>query len=637
MDVYVSGRRVRVDPALSIGKGGEADVFDIGHHTVLKLYKTPDHPDYAGMPMEQSAARMRLDARQDKLRAMPRDLPGGVVGPIDLATDRKGARIVGFTMRHVEGAEVLLRYAEPSARRGGLSVAHAISALRDLHRTVTELHARGIVIGDFNDLNVLVQDGRGLLIDADSFQLGAFACDVYTERFVDPAICDPGLPHPMPVRPFTPESDWYAFAVMVLQSLLCVGPHGGVFRPADPAARVPQPRRPLARITVFHPEVVYPKPAIPMRALPDDLLSELTQIFVHDRRGPFPRALFEDLRFTRCAQCGSEHARAVCPGCVLTAQAAVKETTVVRGRVTATRIFTTRGVIVLATVEAGELCWIAHEGDRYLREDGTEVMRGPLDPALAFAIQGRTTIVGRGGEAVALTSGRAPERFAVDTWRGRPVLTANARRRYFARGGRLLRGPLGDRTSSNDLASRLDREALSHVGDVLAGQTRFWIGDRFGLGFYRAGAISVGFVFDADRGGLVDTVKLPFLPGEITGADCVFDDDRAFVLIAARHRGREVHQCVAVSREGHTIAAAEGAADDGTWLGAITGKCAVGGLLFAATDAGIVRIEARGGALVETRAFPDTEPFVDPETRLFAGREGLFAVGHHEVFTLRIA
>lgn len=639
MFVHISGRRVSVDASASIGKGGEADVFDLRDGTVLKLWKGPDHPDLVGLREEQEGARERLATHQHKLRELPRDLPEGVVGPIDLATDRGGKQLVGFTMRHVTGAEVLLRYAEPAARRAGLPAAEAISALRDLHRIVGALHARGLVIGDFNDLNVLVQGGRAFLIDADSLQFGRYLCRVYTERFVDPLLCDPDLPRPVPVRPHSPSSDWYAFAAMLLQSIACVGPHGGVFRPADPARRVPQPARPLRRITVFDREVVYPRPALPLAALPDDLLAELEQIFVHDRRGPFPRALLEDLRVTRCTQCGAEHARAVCPRCVLTAGPAITQTTVVRGSVTATRIFETRGAIVFAAAQEGVLRFVAHEGDRYLREDGREILRGPLDPSLGFAIQGELTLVGRGAEVAILAPGRAPERLATDVFQGRPVIAANARRRFWSRGGALFRGALGGDPSAGDLASRLARGADQHVGEVLAGQTRLWVGERFGLGFYRAGALSVAFVFGADRGGLTDTVKLPFLPGEIVGAHCVFDPDRdrAYVLLAAQHRGRAVHQCVCLTASGEVIAAAEATRDDGSWLGALGGKCAAGGFLLATTDEGVVRVEPRGRSLVETRRFPDTEPFVDPATRLFTSPRGLWAAGEREVHELRIA
>ena len=125
------------------------------------------------------------------------------------------------------------------------------------------LHALGVVIGDFNDLNVLVKDEQAYLIDADSFQFGGFLCRVFPERFVDPLSCDPQERRPLLCKPFSTDSDWHAFAVMVMQTLLSVGPYGGVYRPKSTSARVPEYARPLRRITVFHPEVLYPKPAAP--------------------------------------------------------------------------------------------------------------------------------------------------------------------------------------------------------------------------------------------------------------------------------------------------------------------------------------------------------------------------------------
>ena len=313
MDVYLRQKKIRLDPTASIGKGGEADVFDLGDGRVLKLWKTPDHPDYAGLPSEQDAARERIEAQQDKIRAFPRGLPDRVIAPVELATDRSGKRLVGFAMPFVAGAEVLLRYGDPAARRAGLPAGDAIAALADLHATVDSLHRLGITIGDFNDLNVLVRDRRAYLIDADSFQFGAFLCRVYTERFVDPLVCDPSLDQPVLGRPYSAGSDWYAFAVMVMQSLVCVGPYGGIYRPRAASARVPQAARPLHRITVFHPEVQYPKPAIPYRVLPDDLLHHLHLVFERDHRGVFPRGLLDELVWTRCPLCGAEHARDALP------------------------------------------------------------------------------------------------------------------------------------------------------------------------------------------------------------------------------------------------------------------------------------------------------------------------------------
>ena len=51
-------------------------------------------------------------------------------------------------------------------------------------------------------------------------------------------------------------------------------------------------------------------------------------------------------------------------------------------------------------------------------------------------------------------------------------------------------------------AGQLLRDSLlgpERIGDVLSGQTQFWVGERFGLGFYRAGSVSVAFVFGADK------------------------------------------------------------------------------------------------------------------------------------------
>src|SRR5262249_8796405 len=253
--------------------------------------------------------------------------------------------------------------------------------------------------------------------------------------------------------------------------------------------------RPLRRITVFHPEVMYPKPAIPYRVLPDELLGEFNRIFVEDRRGPFPRSLLAALSFQRCPSCGVEHARTACPLCnsVVSAGPSI---TIMRGKVTCARIATPSGVILAAAVEGGEIRYLVHEDGAVRREDGRVVLTGRPDPRMVFAIQGKKTLVGRGAEIIALGPDVPPDRIFVDCLGNRPLLAANPRFRNWVRGGRLYReGEL--------------------VGDVLAGQTLFWVGSRFGFGFYRAGSLSVVFVFDAERPGIKDTVKLPPLRGQL--------------------------------------------------------------------------------------------------------------------------
>ena len=380
MDVYLEGKKLRLDPTKALGKGGEADVFDLGDGRVLKLFKPPEHPDYDNLPHEQTAARARIAEHQHKLPAFPRPLPARVVSPETLATDRKGKTLLGYAMRKLEGAEPLRRFGDPAFRRAGVPSSRVAELFRGLHRTLSALHGSGVVVGDFNDLNILVTGNDAWLIDADSFQFGPYLSTVFTERFLDPLRLGGSTQGLMPSRPASPDSDWYAFAVALMQSLLCVGPHGGIHRPKPPAPKATPTARVLQRITVFHPDVQYPKPATPFGVLPDDLLHCLHRVFVEDARGPFPLPLLDSLRFSVCASCGVEHARASCPTCRPSAPLATTPVTTVRGQVVATRLFTTEGVILHACVEDGTLRWLFHADGAYRREEGSAVLQGAIGP-----------------------------------------------------------------------------------------------------------------------------------------------------------------------------------------------------------------------------------------------------------------
>ena len=140
MEVFVSGKRLRLKPQQAIGKGGEADVFAIGNDQALKLFKPPSHPDYAGQPHEQQQAQARLAEHQAKLPAFPGHVPRRVVRPETLVTDRTGQTILGYTMRFLHGTTVLMRYAERSFRQAGVGHATVVAIFRDLYHTLCTLH-----------------------------------------------------------------------------------------------------------------------------------------------------------------------------------------------------------------------------------------------------------------------------------------------------------------------------------------------------------------------------------------------------------------------------------------------------------------------------------------------------------------
>jgi DNA-binding helix-hairpin-helix protein with protein kinase domain len=254
--IYVAGQRVTLNPKLLIGKGGEADVYDPdgSKQIVVKVFKEPGHADYTGDLHAQKGASERLRIHQRKLPAFPKDLPREVVAPVELARD-KTDHIVGYTMPFLSGMEVLMRYADRTFRQAGIDPNDIPQIFARLHLAVKNLHRGGVVLGDFNDLNVMVQDTDVRLVDADSYQFTAngeaLLCTTFTQKFVDPRICDPHASSLVMCQPHSETTDWYAFAVMLMNCLLYVDPYGGVYKPKD-AADASEPRRaPAPRITVF--------------------------------------------------------------------------------------------------------------------------------------------------------------------------------------------------------------------------------------------------------------------------------------------------------------------------------------------------------------------------------------------------
>ncbi|MGB0561928.1 MAG: hypothetical protein ACPGVO_09000 [Spirulinaceae cyanobacterium] len=622
MDVYINNKRIALKPKNAIGKGGEADVFRWGQQQVIKCFKPPSHPDYAHSPAEQQGARERLAEHQQKLRQFPANLPTRAIAPQTLAHDQRGQQVLGYAMPLVTGAEPLLRYSQPNFRRGRIGNGMVVGIFQDLHQTILQLHRAGIVVGDFNDLNVLVKDTAAYFIDTDSWQFGGFLCRVFTAQTVDPLLCDPTANAPQLQQPYNSNADWYAFTVLLMQCLLYVHPYGGIYKPSPPKPKVPQAARSLHRITVFNPAVKYPKPATPYAVLPDDLLQYFHQVFEQDRRGVMPRSLLDALTWQTCPSCGVEHGRSACPLCqevsITVGQVPTVET--VHGQVTAQTVLQTRGQILAAIVDT-QLRYLYHEAGEFKREDGSVVLAGQREPQMRYLLQGAATILAKDQQAITLTPGQGPERLAVDVCEALAQIVSNGERRYWLHNGQLLReGQLGS----------------DYIGDVLPGQTRIWVGPTFGLGFYRAGTLSVVFVFDALRPGLNDRIPLHLGAGQLLDANCLFSRDRAWLFWTVRSQGQTVHHCAVLQPNGQVVATYETIHGQSDWLVSLQGHLAVGAFLLVATDEGVVRVEVHQGQIRVVKTFPDTEPFVSSESLLLPASQGLYVVNAQTIQQLAL-
>lgn len=625
--VWLDGKRVRLDPRRAVGSGGEADVYNLGDGRALKVYKRRDHPDFAGSASAQASAQARLTEIGAKLQAFPGGLPLRVVAPQSVAVDAaRGGCAVGYAMRLLNNVEPLLLWGDRARERG---TANEIAPLfQDLRTTLQSVHAAGVVIGDFNDLNVLVATSskaaqrEAWLIDADSFGFGAFPCRMFTARFVDPLLCDVTSDEFVLLKHHTTASDWYAYAAMLMRALLGVEPFGGLYKPKDPAHKVAHHLRSLRGVSVFHPDVRYPKPARPLQTLPDEWLHAFVQTFDLGARDPFPGAFLDDLRWTNCTICNREHARATCPFCApVAATASVQATIVVRGTVTATRVLQTRGTI-LSAFDDGALRYLLHENGTLQREFGE--IRHALAPNERVRMAGESTLIARNERAWLLRPNAATQQLGVDACANRPCCDLNRERVFWIRGEQLWR------------STTFGVDYPQAIGQVLAGQTRFWVGANFGCGFYRVGNVCVGFVFETHQGGLNDEVKLP-LRGELIDATCVFASERCWLLLAVQEKGRLWHRCFVVARNGVVIAQSDAEAGDGTWLGGpLRGKCALGEFLLAPTDDGVARVETGHGALIVAKTFPETSEWVRADSQLFATANGLGVANEHEIYQLAL-
>ncbi|MFC1854229.1 hypothetical protein ACFL27_28935, partial [candidate division CSSED10-310 bacterium] len=318
--------------------------------------------------------------------------------------------------------------------------------------------------------------------------------------------------------------------------------------------------------------------------------------------------------------CGRQHARDICPFCSHVVPGRVKEVVTIRGEVMADRIFRTTGVLLSATIQNGELLWLYHQNGDLKREDNEPVMRGVLEPGLRFKIWQKATLIGRRNQLITITPDQPATRFTVDCYGQQPVFDTNHSARYWLEEGQLMRdgfyGP-------------------EYIGDVLTGQTVFWVGEMFGFGFYWAGNLKIAFVFDAHKQGINDTVRIPFT-GKLLDSNCSLAGHHCWFFMTTQEGGETFNHCYLIRANGSIQASAQAKHGDGSWLSSIYSQSAAGNFLLAATDEGVVRIESSHDQLVTTRIFTDTEPFVNSHCRLLAVKNGLYVISQQEIYLLTI-
>ncbi len=313
-------------------------VYVLKPDTVAKVFLEPTALEYKDNKSLQEAAAVRITEMQTKLFEVPSDLPAQVIVPKGVMINEY-RRVIGYIMPFVKGTG-LDKLTRTDSR---LSYEERGKLLTNLYDIVTALHAKKVIIGDFNENNVIVDHLNPYLIDVDSMQFGSYQCRSFFPRFVAPELIQIDVPPPPPpppeprrdpfsrrraftlddmerlrreqreqverqarelklkngekepvvlkmVQPHSELTDWYSFLVIAMRLLIHTEPFGGVLK------GVTLPERVTKNLTLFNPRVTYPFNAKPLRDVPRPILELFVRVFANNERLVPDRELFENIR-----------------------------------------------------------------------------------------------------------------------------------------------------------------------------------------------------------------------------------------------------------------------------------------------------------------------------------------------------
>lgn len=162
------GLAIGIEQSLLLGSGGQANVYGITGNSqfAVKLYH-----------------KTTLDLI-NKLRIMIQNPPcdslaskghSSIAWPIDMVVSEEARQPVGFLMPRVNKMRPVIEFYNPKTRRNkcpGFSFLYLHRTARNLATAMNALHAKGYVVGDVNESNILVSETALVtLVDVDSFEV----------------------------------------------------------------------------------------------------------------------------------------------------------------------------------------------------------------------------------------------------------------------------------------------------------------------------------------------------------------------------------------------------------------------------------------------------------------------------------
>jgi len=242
-----------------LAEGGEGVIYEYNRQ-IIKVYK----PN-VNLQSKHNKVQMLIQ------KSLSGQIPKEAVCPQDTVVNQSGV-FIGFLMDKVEGEEM-----KKLANRKFLSANHIttkdiLSMLVRTQEVLRKLHANHIVIGDFNDQNILFDKQFQIyLIDCDSWTVEDEKCVVAMDLFKDPLLQS---------NDFDAGTDTYSFAVLVWKLLTRIHPFGGTMNPDMNIME----RMKRGISVIDNPQVTIPRTIKSWRNLSPSLISALQRIFQNQSR-----------------------------------------------------------------------------------------------------------------------------------------------------------------------------------------------------------------------------------------------------------------------------------------------------------------------------------------------------------------
>ncbi len=619
MQVLINNRRVNLGERDVLGSGGEAVVFKHKNWAV-KIYHDP------------------TPARAAKLLGLLQfsaSLPAEVIAPRQPVFDLTGQQIVGFTMETVPPQMLPLSNLRNRALRAnyGFNNRQVAELFLAIHPLLTRLHAAGLVIGDFNELNLLFEAARPVFIDVDSYQFGPYACPVATEACLDPRLY--GLD--LAAKPvFRPEHDWYSFAVLLFRSLLLAHPYGGTHQKVKKLTD-----RAGQGLFVLASEITYPKIALTPWLLSDELLEVFQGIFTGQKREIFPLAVLGSFvqGLQECTTCREwfPASRRTCPLCQPPTSFCFTSPVQVPG-LQAGEWLAAGGEIVASYTTGDKIYLLARVGDRavvYLVKGKGQHTRAELFrwlPGASYAFMEDALVVNPAGSGELLllrleNTGRVTPLLRTTTghFEGRAVFAATARYLYRLAGGMLMQGELQD-------GHLLERP----LSAVLEDQTCFEA-FREGAGEFVAGFSRVFKNYEwfcLDKAGRSALRVTPLEPDEtLLGYSFKPGRPERLLIRQTRQAGLDYLRLDVFSNEGKMLLAKRLPAGETDSFESREKGLFQAGVLVWPGGKGLLKENLSQGKRAEIAA----DPYLNAATHLLAHRDGLLAVTGNRLWKLTLS